>query len=97
MSLSIPGFGGRVPTWLRQRSPQPPPGGGVHNASSGESLLADEVTTSLAVGEAGRGGIAAVHQAIQSAEEGLALVSAARHGLEAVYHRLGRMAATFRS
>jgi hypothetical protein len=45
--------------------------------------------------EACRGELAGIHQAIQAAEEGLALVSAARLGLEAVYRRLGRMAATF--
>ena len=93
MSLSIPGFGGRVPTWLRQHSPQSPPGG-MPNASVGEAQPADEVTTSPAVGEAARSGIAAAHQAIQLAEEGMALVSAARHGLESVHARLGRMAAT---
>jgi hypothetical protein len=82
---------------MRQRSRQPPPGGGAQNSALENSPPTDEVTTSPAAGEAARSEIGGVHQAIQAAEEGLALVSAARHGLESVQHRLGRMAAVLRA
>lgn len=51
---------------------------------------------SALAGEHGRTGIAAINQAIQVTEEGLALVSAARLGLEAVQQRLSRMASVIR-
>ncbi len=96
MSFTIPGVGGRVPTWLRQRTQQHPPGAGPPGSSAAEAVQADEVATSATAGEQARTGIAAIHQAIQVTEQGLALVATARHGLEAVQQRLTRMAAAIR-
>jgi hypothetical protein len=91
MSLSIPGMGGRVPTWQRERPQQQPQGNGPSGSAAPEPGWVDAVSNSLAGGEGSRVQMAAINQAIQATEEGLALVSAARHGLEAVFHRLCRM------
>lgn len=96
MSLSILGMGGRTPTWQRQHRPQPPPGGGPPGNAAAGHVQEDEVSTSLAAGEQARTEIAAINQAIQATEQGLALVSTARHGLEAVQQRLARMAGSIR-
>jgi len=96
MSVSIRGLGGHEPGWQWPGSRHPRPGEAAPGGIPPGTLPADEVTTSPAAGGSGRGRIAAIHQAIQAAEEGLALVSAARHGLESVLGRLGRMAVTLR-
>ncbi|MFI5400527.1 MAG: hypothetical protein ACHQZQ_05705 [SAR324 cluster bacterium] len=96
MSVSIRGLGGHEPAWQRPGSRHPRQGDAAPGGVPAGAPQADEVTTSPAAGEGDRSGIAAIHQAIQAAEDGLALVSAARHALESVQGRLGRMAGTLR-
>ena len=96
MSFSIPGVGGRVPAWPRQGTPQHRSGSGPPGNPASEAAQADEVAASALAGEQGRTGIAAINQAIQVTEQGLALVATARLGLEAVQQRLSRMSGGIR-
>lgn len=95
MSLSVLGLGGRPPTYRQQQRPQSPPRGGA-GGSPPPKAAEDEVSTSSAAAEQARTEIAAINQAIRATEESLAMVSAARLGLEAVHQRLARMAGNVR-